>query len=255
MPCARLIAGDHPSRTFVTAPIPDAAAPDDAAEPMRAVFTRAQWSAAAAALLGIVAMFLYPGGTTRNHASVGYSITENFLSDLGMTVAWNGQRNHIGAGLFVSSMALLVIGMGGALAGFVRQYASTPSSRRFAYAALIVGAVACACFVGVALTPENRAMSLHIGFTLAAFRILPFVALLLTLAARATPTAPPQTWSGWAVLTAVLAAYAVMLQGGAWTATAAGFVAQVVAQKVVAIVMVCVVVWQSHEVTTTTSDS
>ena len=180
---------------------------------MSAAFVHAKWTTAAATLLGISATVLYPGGTARNHTTTGYTITGNFLSDLGMTVAWNGERNHVGATLFVTSMALLVIGMGGALAGFVRLYALTPESRRFAYAAAVAGAVACACFVGVALTPENRAMSLHVVFTLAAFRILPFVALLLTLAARATPTTPQHAWSGWAVLTAVLFAYTVMLQG------------------------------------------
>ena len=61
---------------------------------------------------------------------------------------------------------------------------------RFAYAAAIAGALDCACFVGVALTPENRAMPLHVAFTLAAFRILPVVALLVALAAWATPAMP-----------------------------------------------------------------
>lgn len=216
---------------------------------MSAAFARAQWTAAAAAVASITAMFLYPGGTARDHATAGYSITNNFLSDLGMTVSWNGQRNHIGAALFVTSMALLVAGMGGALAGFVRLYALTPTGRRFAYAAAVAGAVDCACFAGVALTPENRAMSLHVGFTLAAFRILPFVALLLTLAARATPAMPQRAWCAWAALTAVLVTYVVMLQGGAWTATEEGFVAQVIAPEVVAIITASVVVWQSHVAT------
>ena len=214
--------------------------------PMSAAFLRAQWTAAAATVAGIIAMFLYPGGTARDHAAAGYSIANNYLSDLGMTVAWNGQPNRIGAALFVTSMVLLVVGMGGALAGFVRLYASTPRGRRFAYAAAIAGALDCACFIGVALTPENRAMSLHVAFTLAAFRILPVVALLIALAARATPAMPQRIAAAWCVLALVLFAYAASLQGGAWAATATGFVAQVLAQKVVAIVMVSVVVWQSH---------
>ena len=88
--------------------------------PMSAAFLRAQWTAAGATVAGIIAMFLYPGGTARDHASAGYSIANNYLSDLGMTVAWDGQPNRIGAALFVTSMVLLMVGMGGALAGFVR---------------------------------------------------------------------------------------------------------------------------------------
>ena len=216
---------------------------------MSSAFARAKWTAAAATLAGLTAMLLYPGGTARNHATIGYELTGNFLSDLGMTVAYDGQPNGIGAALFVASIGLLVVGIGGALIGFVRLYASTTRGRRFAYAAAVAGVLDCACFIGVALTPENRAMALHVAFTLAAFRILPVAALLITLAAHATATTPPRIVRAWAALTAVLIAYVVMLQGGAWTATAAGFVAQVIAQKIVAIVMVSVVVWQSHVAT------
>jgi hypothetical membrane protein len=216
---------------------------------MTSTFARAQWTAAAATLAALIAMLLYPGGTAHDHATTGYTVTGNFLSDLGMTVAYDGQPNRIGAALFVTSIGLLVVGMGGALAGFVRLYASNTRARRFAYAAATAGAIDCACFIGVALTPENRAMALHVAFTLAAFRILPVAALLITLAAHATPTTPPRIVTAWAALTAVLIVYVVMLQGGAWTATAAGFVTQVIAQKLVAIFMVSVMVWQSHVAT------
>jgi hypothetical protein len=218
---------------------------------MSSAFTRAQWTAAAATLASLTAMLLYPGGTARNHATIGYTVTGNFLSDLGMTAAYDGQPNRIGAALFVTSIGLLVVGMGGALAGFVRLYASNTRARRFAYAAATAGVIDCACFIGVALTPENRAMAHSTSHSRS-----PHSAScrpprsLITLAARATPTTPPRIVMAWAALTAVLIVYVVMLQGGAWTATAAGFVAQVIAPKVVAIVMVSVMVWQCHVATT-----
>src|SRR5205823_3965085 len=40
-------------------------------------------------------------------------------------------------------------------------------------AAGAVGLLACAAFVGVALTPENAVMDLHVAFTLWAWRIVP----------------------------------------------------------------------------------
>lgn len=190
-------------------------------------------------------MLLYPGGTARDHHTVGYSITGNFLSDLGMTVAYNGTSNRVGAALFVSSIVLLIVGMGGALAGFVRLYGSSQRARRFALSAGVLGLIDCACFAGVALAPEDRAMSMHVAFTLAAFRILPFAALLITLAAHATPGTPRAVVGVWALLTIVLLAYVVMLQGGAWARSPAGFASQVLAQKVVAVVMVSALVWQS----------
>ena len=189
-------------------------------------------------------MLLYPGGTALDHATVGYRVAGNFLSDLGMTVAYDGQPNHTAAALFVASIVLLVVGMGGALVGFVRLYAANQAARRLAWGAAALGLLDCLCFLGVALATEDRAMSLHVAFTLAGFRILPLVVVLLAFAARATEMTAPSVVRGWALLAAVLIAYVVMLQGGAWTATDAGFTAQVIAQKVVAIVMVSVVSWQ-----------
>ena len=219
------------------------------------VFLRARWTAALATLAALVAMLLYPGGTARDHATVGYRIAGNFLSDLGMTVAYDGRPNRAGAALFISSIALLVIGLGGALIGFVTLYGRHQRARRFAWAAVALGALACICFIGVAFTPENSAMAAHVAFTLAGFRILPLVTLFLALAARAaragdaasaTFEAASRATKAWSALTAVLAVYVVMLQGGAWTDTAAGFTALVIAQKVVVIVMLSVVVWLSH---------
>ncbi len=112
------------------------------------------------------------------------------------------------------------------------------------------GLIDCLCFLGVALAPEDRAMFLHVAFTLAAFRIIPFVVLLFSLAASAVPGTPRAVVRAWIFLAVVLFAYVGMLQGGAWTVTPAGFAAQVIAQKVVAIIMTAVVVWQSRVATT-----
>ena len=75
-------------------------------------FSHAQWASLTASLLGVVAMIRYPGGTGLEHDTPRYQLTQNFLSDLGMTVAYNGQPNRIGALLFVISLVVLIIGFG-----------------------------------------------------------------------------------------------------------------------------------------------
>jgi len=45
-----------------------------------------------AALLGFGAMVRYPGGDPLASSAMRYSLTRNFLSDLGMTVGYNGRR-------------------------------------------------------------------------------------------------------------------------------------------------------------------
>jgi hypothetical membrane protein len=49
---------------------------------------RAQWTVTAAAAIAVGAALRYPGGTALDATTPGYSLSRNFLSDLGMTVAY-----------------------------------------------------------------------------------------------------------------------------------------------------------------------
>src|SRR6185503_7261257 len=122
--------------------------------------------------------------------------------DLGMTVAYNQHPNKLGAALFVLSLTILVAGLGGCLAGLVRLYSKSARARRLARAAAAVGLLVCAAFVGVAVTPENRVMGLHVELTLMAFRIFPILSLLFLLATVYSGTFPRRVTVVWAALTA-----------------------------------------------------
>ena len=201
-------------------------------------FERAQWSAVVAAVLGLVAMLLYPGGTVLEHDTSRYRITQNFLSDLGMTVAYNGQPNRIGSALFVVSLGALILGFGGATIWFIRLYSSTPKSRIFAWGAGIVGLAVCLSFVGVAFTPENAAMSMHVQFTLFAFRIFPLSAALMFLAAWQSGVASSRVVGVWVFVTVSLIAYAAFLTFGPSAKIPNGLVAFVIAQKCITVAII-----------------
>ena len=213
----------------------------------RSVFARGRWAVAIAVALAIGSMLRYPGGTALDPASRGYSLWRNFLSDLGMTVAWDRRPNALGAALFVASLGILVLGLGGCLVGVVRVYSTSNSARRFARAAAAVGLSLCAAFVGVAVTPENRVMSLHVGVTLFAFRTFPILSLLLLLATLHSGVFPRGVSIAWAALTAVLTAYVAVLGWGPSLTTANGLTFQVVAQKIVVVVALSVFVYITVE--------
>lgn len=208
------------------------------------VFMRARWAALLSLALTGIAMLRYPGGTVLDRSTRGYSLAHNFLSDLGMTVAYDGRPNALGALCFVVALGVLVLGLGGALAGFLRRYAVTRAATRLAYAGAAVGLLVCLAFVGVALAPEDRAMALHVRATLLAFRLLPFAVLCLTLAARASGTAPRHVVATWATLCAALAAYAALLTWGPPLGTPVGLTTYVVAQKLVALAVVLTALYQ-----------
>ena len=54
--------------------------------------------------LNIVAMFFYPGSTYRDHLTLGYSLTENFLSDLGRTLTFSEDINFLSSQIFNMSL-------------------------------------------------------------------------------------------------------------------------------------------------------
>ena len=58
-------------------------------------------------ILSTIAMASYPGGTPWDPTAVGYTFWQNALSDLGRTVAYNGQGNPIASPLFNSALFLL----------------------------------------------------------------------------------------------------------------------------------------------------
>jgi hypothetical membrane protein len=168
-------------------------------------FRKIRWAFALAAALTLASMFCYPGGTPLDPTTTRYSLSHNFLSDLGMTVSYSGQRNRFGALLFVGGLLCLITGAALLLLAFVRLCSTSARARRFARAAGALALASCLAFVGVAFTPENRVMSLHVDFTFWAFRVAPFATLLLTFAAHESDALPPRVTHALAALTAVLA--------------------------------------------------
>ena len=59
--------------------------------------------------LQITGMQVYPGGTLHNDASVGYSFTENFFSDMGTYEARNGEPNYLS--MIIFAFSLIIVGV------------------------------------------------------------------------------------------------------------------------------------------------
>lgn len=190
-------------------------------------------------------MVLYPGGTYRDHSTIGYQFFHNFLSDLGATVAFNGAPNTTSAMLFVTSLVVVVVGMGGILVGLVRLYGREPAARIWTRLAAVTGLLVCACFIGVAATPENRLRSLHLVFTKTAFRAFPAAPLFLGLAARRQPGDGRRAVPGWMAMVVLLVVYVAILDFGPRASTPVGLVVQASAQKAVTIGAVLLLVYQS----------
>jgi len=193
-------------------------------------FRRARWCVATGAFLVGAAMLSYPGGTLGDRSSAGYSLSMNYLSDLGMTVAYNGRSNRLGATIFSVSVFILVVGFGSLVLQLSRLYPAP--SRRWARAGGIAAVMACVAFAGVAITPEDQMMSVRVAFTVWAWRITAFCPLLLAIASAKTDRFSRNVTIAWVALTGVLFGYAALLALSHTVFTLNGQI-EVIAQKVV----------------------
>lgn len=208
-------------------------------------FVRARIAIAAAAASILVAMLCYPGGTALDRSTSGFQVTGNFMSDLGMTVAYDGRTNYLGAACFVAGMLALIVGIGGLLPTLIARYSTTTAARWLVRGAAVAGLGVCLLFAGVAFTPENRVMDLHVWFTVGAFRLFPVVTALLAAAAYQSAGVSRRAGALWIVLTLCLAAYVVNLGWGPSTGTAAGLAWHVIAQKLIATAVLAVLLVQT----------
>ncbi len=115
------------------------------------IFILARWASVASVALAGMAMLLYPGGTIRDPSTSGYSFFQNFLSDLGRTVAWGGQPNYRSAFLFVTSFVILALALAGSFVAFVRLFSSSRNPRLSARTAGAAGVLSLALADGAAV--------------------------------------------------------------------------------------------------------
>lgn len=130
----------------------------------------------------------------------------------------------------------------------VRRRHESLRARPLVRGALILGGIVALSFLGVAVTPENRVLDLHVRLTFFAFRVFPSVPLLLAIASWRDAQIPTRFAMGWIVLTIVLDLGVRRDAGlGPDLTTVEGLTTQVVSQKLVAILVTSILFVQSLE--------
>jgi hypothetical protein len=208
------------------------------------LLTFSRWAITVALALFVLAMLLYPGGTVRNPSTRGYTFSENFGSDLGMTVAFNGRSNR--ASQIVSTVAsvLLMLGLGAGATGVAAVYSASPRRRMWARAAVLAGLLASSSVLAAFLVPANLHLALHVRLASWGFDIAPLVPLFFAFATARDRRFPIGVMSGWILLAVVLAAFiAVRVPLTSDT----GLVIQVTAQKLVFVMIAATLLYESHQ--------
>lgn len=132
-------------------------------------------------LLTAAAMIFYSGGNLFDKRAAHYSIHNNFFSDLGGTITYNGQTNTLCLILFV--IALCTVGLAMIYYSFTPRVYSKGPLQKFATLMLLLSGV---CFILVALIPYNLYFDLHLLLVKLAFPFLMlYIASTLILQVRA----------------------------------------------------------------------
>ncbi|MGH2535813.1 MAG: hypothetical protein ACRDHL_00280 [Candidatus Promineifilaceae bacterium] len=180
-----------------------------------------------------LAMLLYPGGTYLDRSAQGYRFFANFFSDLGRTLAHNGQPNTLsmllfGVALTIAGLALMLFFA--ALAGMFRR----PASRALATAGTLMGVASGIGYVGVALTPADLFGPAHSNFVRLAFLAFLGAVVCFQFAILMQPGYPNRFGLIFAGFALLLSLYVWLLFGGPGISSAPGLLVQVAGQKVIA---------------------
>ena len=196
-------------------------------------------------VLNIASMILYPGSTYRDHLTIGYSFTENFLSDLGRTLTFSGEINFLSSQLFNMSL----ICAGGVFALFylhVRKVFNSDKQKILAFIGSFFGFLGGISLAGVGLTPADLYLNLHIICANWLFRFMFVASLFYTIVIFLHPTFENKYAGGYLVFSVTILIYILISELGPGPKVSHfALVLQVVSQKIILLILMVAIYIQT----------
>lgn len=181
----------------------------------------------------LLAMLLYPGSTADDPTTQGYTFTQNFFSDLGMTETYSGQANVLSAVLFFVALTAAGLGIIAYFLAFPHFFRNRRLSHYLSLGGSLFGVVTGFGYIGVAFTPANLLLDPHVAFVYLAFVAFFIAALFYTLAIFTNPTYPKTLALIFLAFTFALASYILLIFTGPDLDTLQGLTLQATAQKLI----------------------
>ena len=129
----------------------------------------------------ILSMYFYPGSHHKDDLTQSYSLSHNFLSDLGMTITYSGSQNFISSTLFVFATVLVFIGLTSYFLAFASVVNRDYISLKLAQLGSVSGIICGFSFMGVGFTPHNYYLNEHMFFVKLGFQLFLVVMLCHTV--------------------------------------------------------------------------
>ena len=206
-------------------------------------------------VLTIVAMLFYPGGTLTDPTTSGYSFCTNYFSDLGLTWTHARLRNTISAILFITALVSAGVALVLSFLAWPQFFTHSRSGKFLSGMGSIFGAIAGACFIGVAFTPANLYLDTHIAVMMWAFRTFTVAVMCYTIAIFCERDYPNRFGFVFVAFAALLVLYVLLLTVGPPYDSPEGIVIQAVGQKIVVYASVISILIQAFGARRVAADS
>ncbi len=184
-------------------------------------------------VLTTVAMVMYRGGNEFDKTAVSYVFTQNFFSDLGMSVSYFGEPKLLVMVLFMLALG----GVGLALIGYSVAspylFRKTAVTHLLARTGSLFGIVSGLSYIGVAATPSNLYLPAHKLFVFMAFVGFALTAVFYTLAILLTKAYPNRFAYAYSFFAAALFFYVWFILYGPSFRSPEGAELQVIGQKLI----------------------
>jgi hypothetical protein len=138
-------------------------------------------------ILNVLAMIFYPGGTSSDAEKTGYSFLENFFSDLGMVRTYAGEPNTLSSSLFASALVLVGLVLNLFFLLLSTYFPEPVLGKNPSRAGTIAGVLSGISCIGIALTPWDRFLAVHMVFAYCLSLSFLAVALLYSAAIIRNP--------------------------------------------------------------------
>lgn len=205
-------------------------------------------------VINILAIFYYPGGTYIDHNTDGYSVSQNFLSDLGRTISFSNEINFISSQLF--NMSLIMAGTIFIYFYFnLRKIFISNNQIILALIGSLFGILGGICLIGVGLTPSNIYLDMHIVFATWLFRFFLIASICYSIIIFTDKIFPNKYAGGYLFFTFSILLYILISELGPDPKTNLFSLSiQVISQKLILIIFLFAVYVQTLGVQILTSN-
>ncbi|MFW9923661.1 MAG: hypothetical protein ACFFDW_10295 [Candidatus Thorarchaeota archaeon] len=182
-------------------------------------------------VLTTLAMIFYTGGNSTNPSAQRYDFVRNFFSDLGRADTFLGDSNIVSRILFTIALTIAGISLLFYFISIPFLFTEKKLTKWIAIIGAINGIVTAINYIGIAFTPYDRNLDLHVNFVYTAFTSSISLVIIFSVLFFLNKKIPKYLSWVFVVETIFIILYVILLYGG--FGPSVGVIIDAIGQKIV----------------------